>query len=451
MRVLMRRYTPPAVIINEQGDILYFHDDTSPYLHPAEGAASFNILKMIIPELRMSLSTGIRQIMNQRQDTIQDVVRFQHGDMAHVVRIVLTPLRQVAQTERLTLIMFEEVVEDPPMPHTTKPEDEDVPEDEKDKRISELEQELRTAREYLQTTIEELETSNEELKSANEELQSSNEEFQSTNEELETTKEELQSVNEELITVNAELNAKIESLTDANNDQKNLMDNMDVGLIFLSDDLRVRLFNPIASELINLMPDDVGRPVRHFAANFDYSHFVRDCERVLDTLESLTLEIRGYDDSWYAMRLRPYYTLDDDIGGLVITFADITKQKVFQQQLTTRSEIYRNLLNHLPETAVLVFDFDLRYMLVGGEALEDAGFSAEGLLNKTLFDVLPEDRATTLDSYYRSALNGERNEYIREFNGRLYRNITAPVMRDDGTVLAGMVIAIEIQQDETDD
>jgi len=447
-QTLIRRYTPSAVIINEQGDILYFHDDASPYLRPAQGAASFNILKMVISELRMPLSTGIRQIMAQRHETIQDIVRFQRDNISYAVRVVLIPLRQGMQAEMLTLVVFEEV-ETPPVPKVVEPMGEEMPDDEKDRRINKLEQELRSTQEYLQTTIEELETSNEELKSANEELQSSNEEFQSTNEELETTKEELQSVNEELITVNSELNAKIESLTDSNNDQKNLMDNMDVGLVFLSEDLRVRLFNPIASDLLNLIPDDVGRPVRHFAANFDYSNFVQDCEHVLDTLEPLTLEIRSQDDRWYVMQVRPYHTLDDDIDGLVVTFSDITEQKETQQQLRTQAEIYRTLLEHLPETAVLIFDFDLRYTLVGGDGLEDAGFSVESILNKTLFEVLPEVRVRELEPYYRAALNGERSEYVREFNGRQYRNIAAPVMRDDGTVLAGMIIAVEINDDDS--
>jgi len=441
-QALMRRYTPPAVIINEQGNIVYFHDDTSAYLRPAPGTASLNILKMVISELQVPLSTGLRRMMRQRRETVQDPVSFQRGDTPHVVRIILLPLRQSDESEMLTVIVFEEV-RDLPTYEITSPASGDMPSDEKDLRITELEQELRSSHEYLQTTIEELETTNEELKSANEELQSSNEEFQSTNEELETTKEELQSVNEELVTVNSELNAKIESLTSANNNQKNLMDNMDVGLIFLSDDLNVRLFNPIAGELLNLIPDDVGRPIRHFAANFDYSHFVRDCERLLDTLSPMLIEVRSHDDRWYAMQLRPYYTLDNDVNGLVVTFADITPQKEIQRQLETRAGIHRTLLEHLPETAILIFDFELRYTLAAGRILEDANFHPDNLVGKTLFEVLPEDRAQTLEPYYQAALKGERTEYTREFNGSRYQNIAAPVTGSDGTILAGMVIANE--------
>jgi two-component system CheB/CheR fusion protein len=127
-------------------------------------------------------------------------------------------------------------------------------------KVEEVERELQYLRESHQTTVEELETSNEELKSTNEELQSTNEELQSTNEELETSKEEMQSLNEELSTVNAELSAKVDELSRATDDMQNLLNSTQVAMIFLDNQLNVKRYTEQATDLFNLMPNDVGAP-----------------------------------------------------------------------------------------------------------------------------------------------------------------------------------------------
>ena len=89
-------------------------------------------------------------------------------------------------------------------------------------------------------------------------MQSTNEELQSTNEELETSKEELQSVNEELVTVNAELQAKIEQLAGMRNDMKNLLDNINIGTVFLDEHLVIRSFTREAARVYHLVSSGRG-------------------------------------------------------------------------------------------------------------------------------------------------------------------------------------------------
>lgn len=110
--------------------------------------------------------------------------------------------------------------------------------------VQELERELAATRESLQTVIEELETTNEELQSSNEELQSANEEAQATNEELQTTNEELQSTNEELVTVNDELQSKTLELEIINTDFENVQNSLNIPILIVDVELRVRRFSP---------------------------------------------------------------------------------------------------------------------------------------------------------------------------------------------------------------
>ncbi|MDD5232963.1 MAG: PAS domain-containing protein, partial [Syntrophales bacterium] len=184
----------------------------------------------------------------------------------------------------------------------------------------EIEKELKYTRENLQATIEELQASNEELKSANEELQS-------TNEELETSKEEMQSVNEELATVNSELQVKIEQLSRAENDMRNLLDSTNSGIIFLDRDLRIKRFTQEATKLINLIHSDIGCPISHIVANLEYEGLDMDARQVLDALVPKEQEVRTRDGHNYLMRIMPYRTVENVIDGVAVTFTDIGRLK----------------------------------------------------------------------------------------------------------------------------
>ena len=129
------------------------------------------------------------------------------------------------------------------------------------RQVEQVQEELVATRQYLQSIIEEQGATNEELQSANEEILSSNEELQSINEELETAKEELQSTNEELTTVNEELQNRNLELSQINDDLNNLLASVNMAIVMLSSDLRIRRFTPMAGRILNIIPTDIGRPI----------------------------------------------------------------------------------------------------------------------------------------------------------------------------------------------
>jgi len=213
-------------------------------------------------------------------------------------------------------------------------------------RIEELERDLAYLRESYQTTIEEQQASQEELKSINEEMQSTNEELQSTNEELETSKEELQSVNEELITVNAELQAKIEQLSGMQNDMKNLLENVSVGIIFLDRHLSIRSFTREAMRIYRLAASDIGRPLNDIKSRVNEVDLLEAAAGVLDSLMPFEQEICLDEDTWMLARIQPYRTLDNVIDGVLMTFADITlrlKSVAVQEALTLADGIVHTI------------------------------------------------------------------------------------------------------------
>src|SRR5262249_12372514 len=154
-------------------------------------------------------------------------------------------------------------------------------------------------REYVQSITEEHETTTEELQSANEEVQSANEELQSANEELETSREEIQSSNEELATVNDELQRRADDLQHANNDLVNLVGSVQMPIVILGADLRIRRFTPSAEKMLNLIPADVGRPIMDIRLKLS----IPDLEaQLLDVIENVTvkeLEVQDAQGRWY--------------------------------------------------------------------------------------------------------------------------------------------------------
>ncbi len=225
----------------------------------------------------------------------------------------------------------------------------------KDIRIKELEEELRVTKERLHTTIEELETSNEELKSANEELQSMNEELQSTNEELETSKEELQSLNEELLTVNTELQNKVDQLSEVNDDMNNLLNSIEISTIFVDKDIKIKRFTKETTKLINLIPSDVGRPLKDIVSNVEYKDLIKDIKEVMDRVIFKEKEVRTADDKWYLARIIPYKTLENIIDGAVITFTDISEQKEVQK-LASELEYVKSIVDTVREPLIILDD-----------------------------------------------------------------------------------------------
>ena len=193
-----------------------------------------------------------------------------------------------------------------------------------------LREELEATREYLQSIIEEQRTTNEELRSANEEIQSSNEELQSINEELETAKEELQSTNEELTTVNEELQNRNDELSKVNSDLSNLLSSVNIPIIMLGNDLRIRRFTPMAEKVMNLIPGDIGRPITDIKANVKTPDLKQAVQRVIDSLEIQEFRVEDHDGRWYSMRIRPYRTIDNKIDGVVIVLLDMETRRAHQ-------------------------------------------------------------------------------------------------------------------------
>ncbi len=349
--ILLDRFTPPCVIINKEGDILYIHGRTGNYLEPAPGKARLNIFEMARSGLKLELRAVTRTAIGKGDEAILDHLEVKTNGETHHCKLLVKPFKKPAILKGLLMVVFEAL---PTPQHQTATGKRTGTKDKTDRHISELKTALKATREHLQTNIEELETTNEELQSSNEELQSANEELQSTNEELETSKEELQSVNEELVTVNAELQNKNDELTQAGNDMANLLSSTRIASIFLDDNLCIKQFTPEVTRIINLIETDRGRPIHDIVSKLKYKSLKADAAAVLKTLAVKEKEVEDESGLWYQLRIMPYRTLENVIDGLVITFSDITSQKKVQNDLRDATTYAESIVETIREPLLIL-------------------------------------------------------------------------------------------------
>ncbi|WP_129645162.1 chemotaxis protein CheB [Peristeroidobacter agariperforans] len=200
-RLLLARYSPAGIVVDDALNILQFRGETAPFLAPASGPPSLNLLRIARPELLLTVPPAVEEARASGKVVRRAGLTI---DGAGAVDLEVIPLRQAGAVACYLILLesesFRTVGRRERLTGTTS-----LTESEKDKHLANLERENLELREFLQATMEQHEAAREELKSAHEEVLSANEEFQSTNEELETSKEELQSANEELITTNDEL------------------------------------------------------------------------------------------------------------------------------------------------------------------------------------------------------------------------------------------------------
>jgi two-component system CheB/CheR fusion protein len=353
-RMLLQSYAPASVVTDEKGNILYVHGDTGRYLRPAPGQATLNIVEMAREGLQLHLRNAVIAAAVENEATLNHEVPVKSNGDFHLVSFSVRSMPG-PDGRQLLLISFQDVVP----PASGKRGKAVTPGKAELQRIEEVERELAYTKENLQATIEEQQASNEELKSTNEELQSTNEELQSTNEELETSKEELQSVNEELVTVNAELQAKIEQLAVMQNDMKNLLDNINIGTLFLDIRMRIKRISRGAEHIYRLAASDVGRPLSDIKSNIEGEDLLVHAKRVLETLVPFEREVCTQRGVWYLARIQPYRTLDNMIDGVVLTFTDISVRVAAEQSVIAARKLSESIVDTVREP-LIVLDADLR-------------------------------------------------------------------------------------------
>ncbi len=387
-RIILNRYAPVGVIINDEMEVLQFRGQTGLYLEPASGRASFNLLKMAREGLMLELRNAIYEAKKNSEPIRKTGLQIKNHPQLVTVEVI--PLKVAAIEKSNFLVLFEDelplVVPLDAVAQGKSRSLSRVKKAEIEQENLRLRQDLEVTQEYLQSIIEEQDSVNQSLQVANEEILSSNEELQSTNEELETTQEELQATNEELNTINEELRSRNLELIQTNNDLQNLLSSINIPILMLDGDLRVRRFTPQAEAIFNLIGTDIGRRFSDIQNNLAIPNLVGLIETVIDTLTTTEQEVQDLTGHWYSLRIRPYRTTDNRIDGVVIGVIDINALKQSAVQLEAARD-YAHAIVETVRQPLLVLDEGFRVLLANRFFYETFGLTPAQVEQQSIFEI----------------------------------------------------------------
>ena len=388
---LIARFTPPGILLDQNGEIMHVFGDAHSYMSIGEGVFSPKLSEMVKPALKIPVSSAVDRVMRHGIKVVAKNIRLD-DDTTSNISIVVEPLGEDISKPDYIHVRFEASDGVQPAPAVDETFNAQTIHDGTvlQARIGELEQDLRFTEESLQTTIEELETSNEELQATNEELMASNEELQSTN-------EELHSVNEELYTVSAEHQRKIEELTRLTDDMSNLLRSTDIGTVFVDVQLRIRKFTPAVARTFNLVGHDIGRSIEHVTYRFQDKDLHSTIRHVIETAKSVERQVEVEDGHTYLMRILPYRASETTVEGAVLTFIDVSDHLKALNDLRRSEERYRSIYNNSPAMMHSI-DENGRIVRISDFWLKVMGYSRDEVIGRPAVDFLsPTSRKRALN------------------------------------------------------
>jgi len=343
--ILLRKYTPASVVVNEDLEILQFRGSTGLYLEPSPGKASLNLLKMAKPGLAFELRNAVHKSRKALTLIRKSGIEIKIKGHIQLVDVEVLPLK-FNSDEQLFLVVFEEAVQS--IPAETKSSLT------RDKMISQLEHELEASKEDMRSMLEEQEAQVEELQSANEEIVSSNEELQSINEELETSKEEIESANEELVTINNELLTSNEQLFEAKEYAEAVFDTIREAVILLDKNFRVTNANKSFYRIFNVNEHDTEGTLIYELGNREWDTY--KLRQLLEEVIPKNSFIQGFevDNEFpkigHKIMLLNARRIQKNNGqfGILLAIEDITEHRHSQLLLQERESWFRNMSNHAP-------------------------------------------------------------------------------------------------------
>lgn len=403
--ILLDKFSPAGVVVNEQMDIVYFRGKTEPYLQQASGKPTHNVLKMAREGLGFEIRNIIHKIKNLSGADKYDSAKKENISIkidGNLKIVSLEAMQLPNMIDPFYLVLFHEENKEGgrnKVNTAASSENKNIPllrKDEQLIRIDQLEKELAQSREDMRRITEDQESVNEELQSANEELLSSSEELQSLNEELETSKEELQSTNEELIMVNQEMQTLNMEISAALHYSESVVETMREPLLVLDKDLKVKSANKnfYKTFLVNELETEERSIFELGNGQWNIPDLKNLLVKLLPLKQKVTdLEI-GAEFNNLGKRIM-IVNANEIINKstteklILLAIEDVTERRQLEEKEKELKEIFMNMVVQAPIAMVVLRGPYHIIEIVNEPALKFVGKSYLEIMNKSLRDALP--------------------------------------------------------------
>jgi two-component system, chemotaxis family, CheB/CheR fusion protein len=177
-------------------------------------------------------------------------------------------------------------------------------------------------------------------------------------------------------------------VTQLNNDLINILSSVQLPILIVGADLKIGRFTPMAAQLFNLIPADIGRSFSHIRHNLDLPDLDRAILQTIETLVVYQCEVRDTAGGWYHLIVRPYKTGDDRIAGATVVLLDVSELKHQTQEMQAARDYAKAIVKAMIEP-LLVFDRDFQILTANRAFYEMFAFvptQVEGQLLQNLGD-----------------------------------------------------------------
>lgn len=458
--ILLGRYTPAGVVVNEAMDIVHFRGNTSNYLQQSPGKPSHNLLKMAKEGLAFELRNILHKTKKQKAPVIKENIPVHINGVLQNIAIEALQLPDTIEPHYLVLFHDRTFISNSKFQISNSKKTSKVKNDEKDLRIQQLEKELAQSREDMRSITEDQEAANEELQSANEELLSSSEELQSLNEELETGKEELQSTNEELMVVNQEMISLNEQITAARDYSEAIIVNIREPLLVMDKDLRIKTANKAFYKTFGVNEAETEGSLIYNLGNkqWDIPELRKLLEKILPEKSvfndfEVTHAFSNIGERVMLLNAREVISKNSSEKLILLSIEDITEKVIARREIETSEKRYSMIFMQSPFAFAVLKGKDMVISLANDSVKEIWG-KGENIEGKALLQVLPEIKdgpvPALLDKVYSTGTPYHGYELLVPIqrNGKLedvYFNFAyQPYLEADGTVSGITIIAYEV-------
>lgn len=341
--VLLSKYTPASVIVNEQMDIVHINGSIAEFIELSQGKPTFNLLKMARDGLAFELRNAFHKAKETSSLIIKHGIQIKNKGNISEITIEVQPLPDTSDPYFLVLF-YTSVIQNQNI-FSSEFTAEEMRDNVNLKRIAQLERELAKIHDDVNAISEEQETSKEELQSANEELLSGSEELQSLNEELETSKEELQSSNEELLQINQELLNKQQQINISKNYTEAIVATLREPIVVLDTNLRIKNINRAFSKKYNIEKQEATGKLIYEIQNhlFDNIPMRAMLEKVLPEKTQLddyqiSINLLPYGESIMLLNARQVTNETSKEQLILLAIEDITERRIIEKRLQVLSD-----------------------------------------------------------------------------------------------------------------
>ena len=186
------------------------------------------------------------------------------------------------------------------------------------------------------------------------------------------------------------MHGRNEELSRLNSDLLNLLGSVQIAIVIVGADMRIRRFTPMAEKVLNLIPTDIDRSIGHINPNIEGANLEQMIAECIDSISPIEREVQDKEGRWYSLRIRPYRSAENKIEGAVLALFDIDAPKRYEASVRSALDLAEALLQNARQPAALL-DSSLRLRFANPHFIELFGLSIEGFRGRALSDIARGD------------------------------------------------------------